>query len=221
MNKAEVSKLMSQLKFNIQGRHRRMKNALGPEGRLMKLRQSVTALFKYERLEMNYNRADETRGYAERVSTELLPSHNFLLITTKSHFQLISDAIRHGEKHKPTMEMADFYLLDKTVVHKLFKVLCPRFENELSGPVTRLIKAPREYPVVDNDKRYRQRSILELKGNPYPSVLPDRTERNRFLIHNVLLSEAKKEFYREKMNIENISEEVAKVKVDKPEEVAK
>jgi large subunit ribosomal protein L17 len=68
MNQAEVTKLMSQLKIAIQPRHRRMKNALGPEGRLMKLRKSVTALFKYERLEMNFNRADEARGYAERVS---------------------------------------------------------------------------------------------------------------------------------------------------------
>lgn len=68
MNQAEVTKLMSQLKFAIKPAHRRMKNPLGPEGRLLKLRQSVTALLKYERLEMMYNRADETRGYAERVS---------------------------------------------------------------------------------------------------------------------------------------------------------
>lgn len=72
MNQAEVSKLMSQLKFAVKPRHRNLKNDEGPEGRLMKLRQSVTALFKYERLEMNYNRADETRGYAERVSYQLL-----------------------------------------------------------------------------------------------------------------------------------------------------
>lgn len=68
MNQAEVTKLMSQLKFAIKPRHRTMKNPEGPEGRLHKLRQSVTALIKYERLEMMYNRADETRGYAERVS---------------------------------------------------------------------------------------------------------------------------------------------------------
>lgn len=77
MNQAEVTKLMSQLKFAIRPKHRRMKNPKGPEGRLMKLRQSVTALLKYERLEMNYNRADETRGYAERVSTKIL---NFKII---------------------------------------------------------------------------------------------------------------------------------------------
>lgn len=62
---------MSQLKIAVSPRHRRMKNPLGPEGRLMKLRQTVTALFKYERLELNYNRADEARGYAERVSLYL------------------------------------------------------------------------------------------------------------------------------------------------------
>lgn len=68
MNKAEVSKLMSQLKFAYLPRARRTKNAQGPEGRLMKMRKTVTALFKFERLELNYNRADEARGYAERVS---------------------------------------------------------------------------------------------------------------------------------------------------------
>ena len=68
MNQAEVSKLMSQLKFAIKPTYRRLKNPDGPEGRLMKLRKTVTALLQYERLELHYNRADEARGYAERVS---------------------------------------------------------------------------------------------------------------------------------------------------------
>lgn len=72
MNQAEVVKLMSQLKIAIRPGIRNLKNIDGPEGRLNKLRKSVTALVKYERLEMNYNRADETRGYAERVSDRLL-----------------------------------------------------------------------------------------------------------------------------------------------------
>lgn len=113
---------------------------------------------------------------------------------------MISDAIRHGDKHKPTMEMADYWLLDKTVVHKLFKVFCPRFENH-STAVTRMFRAPREYPCTDFDKRYRARSVLEMKGNPYPHVAPDQTYRNRNLIHNVLLDEAKKDFLREKAKL--------------------
>lgn len=68
MNQAEVTKLMSQLKIAVKPRHRNMKNPMGSEGRMDKLRQTVTALIKYERIELFYNRADEARGYAERVS---------------------------------------------------------------------------------------------------------------------------------------------------------
>ena len=67
MNQAEISKLMSQLRIAVSPRARRLKNIDGPEGRLLKLRKTVTALVKHERLEMNYNRADEARGYAERL----------------------------------------------------------------------------------------------------------------------------------------------------------
>ena len=63
---------MSQLKIAVAPRYRKLRNPDGPEGRLLKLRKSVTALFKYERLEMHYNRADETRGYAERVSVKFV-----------------------------------------------------------------------------------------------------------------------------------------------------
>lgn len=95
------------------------------------------------------------------------------------------------------MELADFWLLDKSVVHKLFKVLCPRFEDSTLS-YTRIYKAPREYPCVDLNQRMRARSILELRGNPYPPVAPDQVMKNRNLIHNVLLHEAKKAFYAEK-----------------------
>lgn len=67
MNQAEVTKLVSQLKIAIKPRHRNIKNIDGPEGRLNKLRKTVTALIKHERIELNHNRADEARGYAERV----------------------------------------------------------------------------------------------------------------------------------------------------------
>lgn len=69
MNQADVSKLISKLRMVVAPRHRNLKNADGTEGRLLKLRKTVTALIKYERIELNYNRADEARGYAERVNT--------------------------------------------------------------------------------------------------------------------------------------------------------
>lgn len=68
MNQAEVTKLMSQLRVFVRPRHRNLKNPKGPEGRINKLRQTVTALVKYERIEVTTNRGHEARGYAERVS---------------------------------------------------------------------------------------------------------------------------------------------------------
>lgn len=67
MNQADIAKLVSRLRFKIQPERRRMPNMRGPMGRLDKLRNSVTALIKFERIELYYPRADESRGYAERV----------------------------------------------------------------------------------------------------------------------------------------------------------
>nr|CAI5855367.1 unnamed protein product [Callosobruchus analis] len=164
MNQAEVTKLVSQLRIKVNSRLRKFRNPKGPEERLNKLRKTVTALIKHERIELNYPRADEARMYAER---------------------LISDAIRYGDCHKTTMEMADYWLVEKQLIHKLFKVLAPRYEN-YTVAYTRMLPAPRPYPGY-------YKAVLELKGNPYPSLLPD-THTNRNLIHNVLLDEAKKAY---------------------------
>lgn len=170
MNQADVSKLVSKLKISINPRHRRLKNQDGPEGRLNKLRKTVTALVKHERIELNFNRADEARGYTER---------------------LISDAMRYGDCHRTTMEMADFWLLEKQLVHKLFKVLVPRFEN-FNVSYTKMFRAPRPYP----GHRFKK-AVIELRGNPYPPLMPDMNQ-NRNFIHNVLLDEARKEYRAEK-----------------------
>lgn len=83
--------------------------------------------------------------------------------------------------------MADYWLVEKQLVHKLFKVLVPRFQN-YNVAFTKLYKAPKPYP----GKHY-ERAVLELRGNPYPPLKPD-TQQNRNLIHNVLLDEAKKAY---------------------------
>lgn len=120
----------------------------------------------------------------------------FTINLIPANFQLVSDALRYGDNHKPMMEMADYWLLEKQLVHKLFKVLCPRFES-CNGPVTTMFNAPRKYP-SDEKKRYYKRVVLELKGNPYPPILPPSTYRNKSLIHNVLLDAAMKDYYAEK-----------------------
>lgn len=55
------------IRVAINAKHRRFANPKGPEGRLMMLRKTVTELVKLERVELNYHRGDEARGYAERV----------------------------------------------------------------------------------------------------------------------------------------------------------
>lgn len=102
-------------------------------------------------------------------------------------FQLISEAIRHGDCHKPTMEAADFWLFEKQLVHKLFKVLVPRYENSHLS-YTRMYNAPKPQYARVLDK-----AVLELRGNPYPDLL-NKKSNNKYLIQNVLLDAAKQDY---------------------------
>ncbi|KZC06449.1 39S ribosomal protein L17, mitochondrial, partial [Dufourea novaeangliae] len=166
MNQANVEKLVSRLRFNVRGKPRRLSNPDGPEGRLRRIRKTLTALVKYERIELNYERADETRGYVER---------------------LISEALRHGPDNKETMELANFWLIEKQLVHKLFKVLVPRYLNTTSSYTT-LYSAPADFSIS-----IYKRAVLELKGNIYPS-LNQYDPHQSILLQNILLDAAKKEF---------------------------
>jgi len=81
---------------------------------------------------------------------------------------------------------------DRTAIHKLFKVLVPRFK-EFEGPVsyTRLFYAPQKI-VINYENRYERGNFVtvELRGNPYPPLEYSNARPNKKLIHNVLLSEA-------------------------------
>ncbi|XP_050452462.1 39S ribosomal protein L17, mitochondrial [Cataglyphis hispanica] len=169
MNQPNLEKLVNKLRYNVKPR-RKLRQPQGPEGRLLKLRKTLTALIKYERLELNYPRGDETRGYAD---------------------QLIFEAIRHGPMHKETMEMANFWITEKQLVHKLFKVLVPRYQNYTTS-FTKLHKAPNVYPIG-----HYERAILELRGNMYPDI-EQYNPHERNLLHNLLLDAAKKEYRMEK-----------------------
>lgn len=68
LEQADVTKLVSRLRFGIKPKARKISNPDGSEGRLMIFRKTCTALIKHERIELNYQRADETRGYIERVN---------------------------------------------------------------------------------------------------------------------------------------------------------
>lgn len=166
MNQANVEKLVSRLRYKVRAEPRKLKNVQGPEGRVRKIQKTLTAVIKYERIELNYARADETRGYVER---------------------LISEALRHGPEHVETMELADFWILEKQLVHKLFKVLVPRYQS-YTVSFTKLHNAPCIYPGY----AYK-RAILELKGNAYPSV-EQYNPYQQNLVHNELLDAARREY---------------------------
>lgn len=115
------------------------------------------------------------------------------------------------------MEMADYWLTEKQLIHKLFKVLVPRYEN-YSIAFTKMYKAPTPYN-VKGSAPYKK-AILELRGNPYPSLLPD-TFNNRNLIHNVLLDQAKKEYRAKKYADIAAKIEAEEIKLTKGENALK
>lgn len=90
------------------------------------------------------------------------------------------------------MEMASYWVLEKPIVHKLFKVLAPRYQN-FQVAYTKMWKAPIPYYSLAS-----QKCVLELKNNIYPPLGPDKTYHKN-LIHNVLLNEAKKMYNKEKI----------------------
>src|SRR6218665_942259 len=117
--------------------------------------------------------------------------------------------MRYGDCHKPTMELAAFYLHDKSLIHKLFKVLVPRYLNYTTSFTSMHI-----LPTIHSDwndhfsRSYSDRKVvIELKENPYPPIHSyNKAINQKDLIHNILLEEASKEFYRSKNPPKNESE---------------
>lgn len=171
MNQAELQLLVKGLRLKV-GPARKIPNAEGYRGGLIKLRSKVSALVTHERLEMSPNDGTLARQYSER---------------------LISDAITYGPKHRHTMEMATWWLHDnKESIHKLFQVLVPRF-TDYSTAYTRMFHAPPNFQIGSNLKFEPNRVVVELKGHPFPKLAYSNTRPNRNHIHNVLLAEARKD----------------------------
>ena len=134
-------------------------------------RQCVTGLIVNERVEYTKGRGVVVREYTER---------------------LLHEAIQNGDRHLPTMELANWWLTDKSAVHKLFKVLAPRL-RDLPGAYTRILRAPILYKPEGGPGMCKERVVLELRGHPFPPLNYSNSEPNRKLIHNVLLAEARRE----------------------------
>ncbi|XP_032531530.1 39S ribosomal protein L17, mitochondrial [Chiroxiphia lanceolata] len=130
----------------------------GPKGRLDLLRNLVTALVRHERIETPWARADEMRGYAERLI----------------------DYAKRGDTDERAMRMANFWLTEKDLIHKLFKVLAPRFQPH-PGSYTRMLHIPNR-DALDRAKM----AVIELKGNPLPPLVRPRRDSEKTLLNQLL-----------------------------------
>ncbi|XP_056142628.1 39S ribosomal protein L17, mitochondrial [Lampris incognitus] len=131
---------------------------LGPESRINMLRNILTGLVRHERIVTTQARADEVRFYAEKLI----------------------DYGKKGDTDPKAMKMADFWLTEKDLVPKLFKVLAPRFETETKG-YTRMARLPNR----ENLDRAKM-AVLEYKGNPFPNLYPVKKQNELTLINQLL-----------------------------------
>ncbi|NXA32426.1 RM17 protein, partial [Eudromia elegans] len=154
----------------------------GPRSRLDLLRNLVTALVRHERIEAPWARADEMRGYAERVSSGggagTGPASGRLL-TAPVSLQLI-DYAKRGDRDEKAMRMADFWLTEKDLIHKLFKVLAPRYQPH-PGKYTRMLQIPNR----DSLDRAKM-AVIELKGNPFPPLIRPQPNSEKTLLNQLL-----------------------------------
>ncbi|KAL2084241.1 hypothetical protein ACEWY4_019759 [Coilia grayii] len=131
---------------------------LGPESRINMLRNILTGLVRHERIETTRARADEVQFYAEKLI----------------------DYGKRGDTDEKAMHMANFWLTEKDLLPKLFKVLAPRFENQRKG-YTRIARLPNR----ENLDRASM-AVLEYKGNPFPPLFPIKQENELTLINQLL-----------------------------------
>nr|XP_020445832.1 39S ribosomal protein L17, mitochondrial [Monopterus albus] len=134
------------------------KMGMGPRSRIDMLRNILTGLVRHERIETTLARADEVRFYAEKLI----------------------DYAKKGDTDEKAMKMASFWLTEKDLVPKLFKVLAPRFETH-SRSYTRMARLPNR----DNLDRAKM-AVLEYKGNPFPPLYPVKKENELTLINQLL-----------------------------------
>lgn len=69
---------------------------------------------------------------------------------------------------------------EKDLIHKLFKVLAPRFQPH-PGSYTRLLQIPNR----DSTDRAKM-AVIELKGNSYPPLVRPRRDSDKTLLNQLL-----------------------------------
>ncbi|KFO24715.1 39S ribosomal protein L17, mitochondrial [Fukomys damarensis] len=131
---------------------------LGPESRIHLLRNLLTGLVRHERIEASWARLDEMRGYAEKLI----------------------DYGKLGDTNERAMRMADFWLTEKDLIPKLFKVLAPRYQDQ-NGGYTRMVQIPNR-----SEQDRAKMAVIEYKGNCLPPLPLPRKDSNLTLLNQLL-----------------------------------
>lgn len=176
-----------QLPFMIRSKAYKIKTKFpDPHGsqaaQLNALTFNVSSLIRDERIVVGYNKATEMRLHVER---------------------LIVEAMRNGDTHRPTMALANYWLREKNLIHKLFKVLVPRYINYPST-FTAIHMLGRNYAVTaatitelkeNNSRSFHQKgeAVIELRGNNLPPIIRPQTNRPG-LLSNVLIDSARQSY---------------------------
>ncbi|VDM40719.1 unnamed protein product [Toxocara canis] len=95
-----------------------------------------------------------------------------------------------------TKEMVDWWLMEGDLREKFFNVLVPRFTKH-SGPYTALHRLPNErLESYVRKKRIFYRNfevaVLELRGNPFPPVIPEPEDHSNSLLNTLLKNALRK-----------------------------
>ncbi|XP_078515991.1 large ribosomal subunit protein bL17m [Lissotriton helveticus] len=130
----------------------------GPRSRLDLLRNLLTALVRHERIQTTWARADELRFYAERII----------------------EYGKKGDTDEKAMRMADFWLTEKDLIHKLFKMLAPRYASDHSNYTNMY-----QIPTRENLDRAKM-AVIEYKGNPYPPLVVKKRDSEKTLLNQLL-----------------------------------
>uniref|UniRef100_A0A915DDV0 Large ribosomal subunit protein bL17m n=1 Tax=Ditylenchus dipsaci TaxID=166011 RepID=A0A915DDV0_9BILA len=136
-----------------------------PQARIEILRRMVNKVVREERCEFKYNRAVECRQYVER---------------------LIQLGIYRGMNDDYTMEMMKWWLIEQDNLDKMVDILLPRF-SEMQEPYTAIYQLPRmrvPAKVIGHKATHWNQydiAVLELNGNPFPSLDPLQARRREML----------------------------------------
>ncbi|KAK2512210.1 Mrpl17 [Columba guinea] len=96
---------------------------------------------------------------------------------------LVTALVRHERIEAPWAradEMRGYAEREKDLIHKLFKVLAPRFQPH-PGSYTRLLQIPNR----DSFDRAKM-AVIELKGNPFPPLIRQQRDTEKTLLNQLL-----------------------------------